>query len=300
MAVPAAGQCPICAATAAPLFPAVNGYAIDRCSACGHAFCRDHFGLSHTTEAYDDDYFNGGGLGYPDYLAEADVRRRFANWYARRLNELNTVAELTVPGQALDIGCAAGFLMQGLADHGWRVSGIDPNCSMVGHARSQLGLDAHVGQTETLSRTNGLTVPVRGYDLVMMVQVIAHLIDPRVAIAEVARVLAPGGVLLVETWDSASFVARTLGARWHEYSPPSALHYFTHASLDRLMATQSLTRIDRGRAPKRLQIAHLRSFARHRYGMLGRMLAALLQPLPGQWGVPYPGDDLFFAIYRKP
>ncbi|MEZ5651383.1 MAG: class I SAM-dependent methyltransferase [Burkholderiaceae bacterium] len=281
------------------MYPSIDGWPIDRCQACGHAFCRGRFDTAHTASQFDDRYFKGGGVGYPDYLAEPDIRRRLARAYAKRLQALAGAHGLTVPGSALDVGCAAGFMMQGLSDAGWRASGVDPNASMVAHARHTLGLDAHVGQAETLSRTLDLAVPANGFDLITLVQVVGHLIDPGRAVAEAVAVLAPGGLLLVETWDSQSRIARLFGTQWQELTPPNVLHYFTRASLNRLMAGHGLSCLHTARVPKRLQVAHLRNFVRHRYALAGRMMAALMAPVPGRWSLPYPGDDLFFSIYRR-
>lgn len=290
-------SCPVCAAPARALYASVDGWPIDRCDACGHRFCRGRFGAAHTAAQYDDDYFTAGGHGYPDYLAEADRRRADARHYGRRIAALRTARGLPATGAALDVGCAAGFLMEGLADTGWRVSGIEPNAGMIAHARAR-GLDAHVGRLEDLDAIAALQKPAGGYDLIMMVQVIGHLTDVQSAIAHAAARLAPQGMLLVETWDSDSRVARLFGSQWQEYCPPNVLHYFTRTSLDRLMQRHGLARLAAGRAPKRLGAAHLRSFVVHRYRSgAGRAVARVLGLLPDGLSLPYPGDDLFHAVF---
>ena len=65
------------------------------------------------------------------------------------------------------------------------------------------------------------------YDLVVMLQVIAHLVDPLATGRRIAELLRPDGLWLVETWDRESRTARLFGRRWHEYSPPSVLHWFS-------------------------------------------------------------------------
>ena len=64
------------------------------------------------------------------------------------------------------------------------------------------------------------------YDAVSMIQVLPHFIDPKRAMAVVTKVLKPGGLLLIETWNRDSWTARLFGKNWHEYSPPSVLHWF--------------------------------------------------------------------------
>ena len=296
---PAATPCPVCAGHAVAGFITGTGWHIDRCPSCTHRFCRGIFTADHTRTQFDDNYFHGAGVGYPDYLAEAAPRRALGRWYASRYQKLTGRHKQVEPGHLLDVGCAAGFIMQGFADAGWRVTGVDPNPSMVQHARQQAGLEAYVGDALTLSGTQGLNRPETGFDLVTLIQVMGHLIDPERAIREAGALLGTHGLLLIETWNSDSLVARTLGRRWHEYSPPNTLQFFTRKSLDELLKRQGFERVSVGRTPKGLSIEHLRSFVRGRYrGVLGRTLQATLSVVPGSWRLPYPGDDLFHAWYQ--
>ena len=45
------------------------------------------------------------------------------------------------PGLALDVGCAAGFILKGLQDSGWNGIGIEPDLMMAEYGRNQLGLN---------------------------------------------------------------------------------------------------------------------------------------------------------------
>ena len=65
---------------------------------------------------YRDDYFNGGGAGYSDYASEAEMLRGRGRDYGFKL------ARHARPGRMLDVGAAAGFILQGFVDQGW--SGI--------------------------------------------------------------------------------------------------------------------------------------------------------------------------------
>ncbi len=67
-------------------------------------------------------------------------------------------------------------------------------------------------------------------DAVCFFQVLEHLPEPDAALAAAARLLRPGGVVLCETWDGASRIARLFGARWQQLSPPSVLWVFDRGS----------------------------------------------------------------------
>jgi hypothetical protein len=52
-----------------------DGYWIRGCAVCGHRLAELAAGPEHTAKVYANDYFAGGGAGYGDYLAEADLLR---------------------------------------------------------------------------------------------------------------------------------------------------------------------------------------------------------------------------------
>lgn len=231
--------CPTCAA-AAKADRALRGYATATCGACGHRFVTsrpvpEHAG-EHVAEVYGDDYFHGGGAGYTDYAAEAELLRRHGAACAKQLGQHSQ------PGRLLDVGAAAGFLMEGYADHGWSCVGVEPNAAMGAAARAR-GLDVRTSTFESFCDEPSAAA----FDVVAFVQVLPHFVEPAEAL-RIARVCTrPGGLWLVETWNRRSFVARCRGERWHEYSPPSVLHWFTPESLDALVAQFGGARIERGR-----------------------------------------------------
>ncbi|HVQ24239.1 MAG TPA: methyltransferase domain-containing protein, partial [Planctomycetota bacterium] len=59
-------------------------------------------------------------------------------------------------------------------------------------------------------------------------------------IARARDLLAPGGILVVETGDLASPWASLLGRRWYFLDPPQHLSYFTAAGLQRILGELGL------------------------------------------------------------
>lgn len=278
--------CPICSGATRRLF-ARHGYWIRGCQTCGHRCAEIAPSAEHVARVYGDAYFQGGGDGYPDYLGEASLIRGHGRWYARLLSRY------TPPGTVLDIGAAAGFVLQGFLDSGWGGRGLEPNPRMADHARTRLEL---LVDTSTLE---GSDCPER-YDLISMVQVVAHFYDLRQALQQAARLTRPAGFWLIETWNRESWTARVLGEHWHEYSPPSVLHWFSPEGLQRLAAQFGFRQIARGRPPKWIGGAHARSLLRHRFedSRLGRCAGRLLGLIPDRLAIPYPGDDLFWALFQ--
>jgi len=99
---------------------------------------------------------------------------------------------------ALDFGCGAGRLTQGLARHFERVTGVDISGRMVELAREH-NRDARVSFVHNPRPDLG-SFPDGAFDLVLSRITLQH-VDPRYTkryLREFVRVLAPGGALLVQ------------------------------------------------------------------------------------------------------
>jgi|GEM_PF-3512162 len=165
--------CALCGETSRKLFQKYNVW-IRECPRCTHRFAVPNEQSGHVAAQYDDDYFFGGGAGYDDYLSEAKLLTAHGRRYARILSRL------AQPGRLLDVGAAAGFILQGLADAGWDGHGIEPNATMARHAREQLNLDVACGTLEDMPTDSP-------FDVVSMIQVVAHFLDPHQATRQARR-----------------------------------------------------------------------------------------------------------------
>jgi SAM-dependent methyltransferase len=282
-----ATDCPLCAATGRSRF-AANGIPICDCPGCGHRFAAIVAAPDHVNTVYGDDYFTAGGAGYRDYFQEAGLLRASGRYYARR------IAPFVPTGKLLDVGAAAGFVLQGFVDGGWSASGVEPNPRMAGYARDTLGLDVATGTLENYAES-------RLFDLVTMIQITSHLTDLHRSFDLVANLTRPGGCCLIETWDCHSLTARLLGKHWHEYSPPSVLHWFSRQRLVRLLNQHGFSLVAQGRRIKWISGDHARSLAGFKLSdsPLGRRISGLLEWLPTGRAIPYPSEDLFWALFRK-
>ena len=115
----------------------------------------------------------------------------------------------------LDLGCGGGFMAEPLARRGAAVIGVDPCPQAVAaaarHARGTgLAIDYRVGAGERLP------LSARTVDVVVCVDVLEHVDDLDAVLAEIARVLRPGGLLLFDTVAAtrlAAFVLVTMAER---------------------------------------------------------------------------------------
>jgi hypothetical protein len=279
-------SCPICAGGTQWQFDK-RGYGIYACRICGHR-CAHSLGATHTSHIYGDDYFTGGGAGYADYLSEGPMLIRRGEWYGRLLRR-----HYGQTGTLLDVGAAAGFLVRGFHRAGWQASGLEPNQRMVDRALAE-GIAMRAGALEDGPLSCS-------YDAISMIQVVPHFADIRRALHAASDATRQGGLWLVETWDRESWTARFAGENWHEYSPPSVLHWFSRAGLDQLAGQYGFRRVATGRPPKRIDGQHLRSLLTHALdgSVIKHAATFAARLIPNRLSLPYPGDDVFWTIYRK-
>lgn len=277
-------NCPLCQSESKLVFEA-KGFPVRDCAGCSHRFAEVATGETHVAEVYADEYFTGGGAGYADYLAEGAMLRDRGRAYAKLLSKH------AKPGKILDVGAAAGFVLQGFADEGWRGVGVEPNETMAKFGGENFGLEIFVGALENFAARER-------FDVVSMIQVAAHFQNPRRAFEAAFDLLDSDGYLLIETWNRASLTARIFGSHWHEYSPPSVLHWFSPESLSAFLREFGFEKIAQGRPPKKISGEHAKSLLKYRFGEKSR-LNSLLKIIPDKINFPYPAEDLFWALYRK-
>lgn len=98
------------------------------------------------------------------------------------------VDELSGFARVLDVGCGDGQISRALAERGADVLGIDPTQLHINVARERAG-----GPRYELGGATDLPVPDGSMDAVVACLVFEHIDEVDAAIAEVARVLRPGG-----------------------------------------------------------------------------------------------------------
>lgn len=142
-----------------------------------------------TSESYDE-----VARAYADMTRSAPAENlHMASDYAR-LADLALCASGAEPATVVDVGCGPGWWVKYLADRGVRAAGIDVSPRMIDLARSATP-HAHFEVGSILD----LPLPSQYATAVCCMYVLHHLPDEDVdaALAELFRILAPGGVLLL-------------------------------------------------------------------------------------------------------
>ena len=124
-----------------------------------------------------------------------------AQIYRERLRTvLSWIDELRLPpgSRVLEVGCGAGLATVELARRGYIVESTDSSAEMVELAAHQLAQAGFSGSvTVGLADVHALPHPSGSFTLALALGVLPWLHTPEGALDELARVLAPGGHLIV-------------------------------------------------------------------------------------------------------
>lgn len=119
----------------------------------------------------------------------------FTLQYERGKHIFHSVARFfSAPPQnyfVLEVGCGSGGVIKYFQEQGCRVKGIDLGEEYLAHGRAVYGLDLTAGTLADLSLDGSP-------DLIIYSHVMEHILDPVEELAQVRRLLAPGGLLSIE------------------------------------------------------------------------------------------------------
>jgi len=204
-----------------------NTWSFHACRQCGHVQIDPLPAPEMLGAIYPSNYYS---------YAMKDSVHPLARWAKRLLDKLKFRGILGNSPRAasyLDVGCGDGRYLELMIERGAdpsRVFGVELDAGAVKAACSK-GL--HVSQ----SRIEDAAYLAPGqFDLITMFHVIEHVARPDLVVARLNELLAPGGMLAIETPNFDALDARLAGRRyWGGYHIPRHWHVFTPESLQRLL-----------------------------------------------------------------
>jgi 2-polyprenyl-3-methyl-5-hydroxy-6-metoxy-1,4-benzoquinol methylase len=170
--------------------------------------------------------------GYDPYMLQRlDDMPPLLRWSVRYglRKRCRLVRRYRARGRLLDVGCATGqFLAEMAAFSGWEVTGVEPSESAAEFAQVY-GFPVHQGDLTSAHFPQGT------FDIVTLWDVFEHLQDPLAMLAEVRRILAPDGVLIMRTPSLDSWDARVFGPYWAGLDSPRHLAIFSRHTAMRIL-----------------------------------------------------------------
>ncbi len=165
--------------------------------------------------AFDENYFR------THTYARVSFARYSQYWWSNRFYAILARRYGRHGGDLLEVGCGLGHLVGQLADC-FRTSAVDVNPHALREAQGAAPhARLHVASAEQLPFRD------QSFDVVIIKHIIEHLPSPAQAVAELGRVMRPGGALIFSTPNLDSLLLPLKGKRWIGYQDP------THISLKR-------------------------------------------------------------------
>jgi SAM-dependent methyltransferase len=207
---PARTACPVCGGELREALAGVRdpqsgeAFAVVRCSRC-------QLGITvpapKNLEPYYGERYYGGRHGITD---------RYCVW--RRTRVIQRAARGTEPRSLADIGCGDGNFLLKARQRGWTVIGTEVN--------------DRIPSPELEIRSSLHDLEARApFGCITLWHSLEHLGNPTAALADLARMLAPGGTLVVAVPDSTGWQARLFNRHWLHLDVPRHLYHFSPPSL---------------------------------------------------------------------
>jgi len=214
----------------------------------------------------DDEYESGV---YRDYVSARPLKLATAR---QRLGRLAPFA----PGpRLLDVGCAAGFFMEGALEAGFDAAGIELSPVAIRFADPVIKPRIVQGDVNTL-----LAGDTRQFDVVTAFDIIEHTFDPSAFVADLGRVLAPGGLLVISTPDTGHWLRPLMGARWPMLQPDQHTFLLSRHAMRHLLVKAGYTPLLMETAHKVLTLDYLFGQLRQTNPFLARALDVAKRAVP--------------------
>lgn len=211
------GPCPLCGGSAFDLVHDFDQIPVRRClnRACG---------LVHSARVMTDE-------GTRTYYAQT-----FGSLFHREGQRINAAVNALALARlidwraqgirrVLDVGTGYGYLLPLLRAQGLDPLGVEVSVSESAFARDTLGLDVRTGLLHEVG------LQPASFDAAMCFEVIEHVPRPAPFVAELARHVRPGGLVIIQTDNFAGRAVRAMGARFPKWIPHTHVCHFEPASL---------------------------------------------------------------------
>jgi 2-polyprenyl-3-methyl-5-hydroxy-6-metoxy-1,4-benzoquinol methylase len=218
--------CKLCAERQDEKLFAKQGWDFLRCGNCGLVTIDPMPTASEVESNHDESYADGE---YAAFASAHAVRQGIA------ASRFLMVRPQAPEGAWLDVGASTGAFVAEASGGGLDAEGLEISRVAVAQAQSR-GLRVHRTAVEDFR-------PEKSYAVVTAFDLVEHLVDPLPFVRRMSEWLQPGGLMAITVPNIASFAARILGPRWFFYAPPDHIHYFTPATIGRLLAETSLEEI---------------------------------------------------------
>ncbi|MCI0420186.1 MAG: class I SAM-dependent methyltransferase [Acidobacteria bacterium] len=202
---------------------ASSGVQLARCQDCGSASTNPVPSSAALDEGYSQTYYG------PENVKFVTALERVVTWETER--RARSIHDCLQPrSRILEIGCGRGLLLKSLSQLGHECQGIERSELAAARCRKIAGIQIYTQEVRACGFQDG------SFDLVVLWHVLEHLDAPGETLDETARILKPGGLLILEVPNLSSFQARLSGRHWFHLDLDRHLYHFTRQGLHQLLA----------------------------------------------------------------
>ena len=208
-------------------------FRVVRCRSCGLYFLNPRPAAEDLRLIYPKEYYsyNYSGAVHP-------IARAVKAWLDARKGRSWLKDLTTTTPRILDVGCGDGRYLRMFDSWGvpkTQIWGTELDATVVQQLQEQ-GFQVREGVIEVIH-----DVPMAYFDLIVLLQVIEHVADPPGTVRRLAELLAPGGILVIETPNVDSLDFRLFCRRyWGGYHFPRHWNFFNSKTLSRLLTSVGL------------------------------------------------------------
>lgn len=183
---------------------------VQRCGSCGHLYVSPRMPAEAIPVLYGSSYWHDVMLA----MGNPPLAERIAFDYDNALTKLRRdVLPFRRSGRLLDVGASNGGVVKRAEELGFAAAGVEPSAEICEFARRSHGIAMHEGTLKQLD------FPDASWDVVLLHDVLEHLLEPSHELREIRRILAPGGLLVIETLSAASLELADHGTEWTLMNP---------------------------------------------------------------------------------
>lgn len=184
------GQCPLCDRKQLRARYQVDSVKVFQCVSCKLLFLNPYLSSQSMLRAYASTeamQLTRQCLGHYYDHWEGSQTEKFQQWI------LDTIGRFRSPGSLLDVGCGRGHFLSLARRLGWKVQGLEPAQEHAEYGKRKEGLEIVSAPMEEAD------FEAQRFDVISLWDVIEHVHDPRMTLAQLSRWLKSRGLLLLAT-----------------------------------------------------------------------------------------------------
>ncbi|MCA9033841.1 MAG: class I SAM-dependent methyltransferase [Planctomycetaceae bacterium] len=223
-------NCPLCNSPKSRFETTIATYQLDKCENCDFVFMNPRCTPEHLEEIYT--------VRDEEELVELYAKIASASVIAEYQQKLERI-EALVPnkGRLLDFACAAGYFFEQAQNRGWDAHGCDIG-QWANRAAKERGLkNLHVGMLDEIG------FEPESFDVIYAAQVFEHLLSPKVDLANLLRLLKPGGLLYIDVPNYQTLPIMLGRDDFMLNEPPQHINYFTPSTLRQMLQDVGMEKI---------------------------------------------------------